>query len=184
VIVPVSSPLPVQASPAPPFTADGNLLRDPSFETDSNSDGVADVWAHLGTAAELALERSARHGEFTQRITLQRVGDPIANYAAVQQRIGLAADAAYVVSVDYRFVAAGAQDLSRGVGITVYALAKDDSYVANGTTADWGWPPTESWMRRSTELRPPPGTATLIVEFRLSVNGTLWLDGAKLERAP
>lgn len=181
-ISPVVAASPVPASSAPPFTEAGNLLRDPSFETDLNADGVADAWARLGAAAEFALEPSARYGDRAQQIALQDVGDPIANYGAVQQRVTLSGDGSYIVSVDYRYALVGAPDASRGVGITVYALAHDDSYMAGGTTSDWGWPPTGSWSRRSIRFRPPPGTARLIVEFRVSVNGILWLDGATLQR--
>jgi hypothetical protein len=133
---------------------------------------------------EFKLEPSARYGDRAQRIAMQGVADPIANYGGVQQHVTLFGEGTYIISVDYRFVLIGGRDSSRGVGITVYALAADDSYMTTGTTVDWGWPPTESWSRRSLRFRPPLGAAKLIVEFRVSVNGTLWLDGAKLERAP
>jgi hypothetical protein len=183
VVVPAQATSRTSASLVPAFTEDGNLLRDPSFEIDMNSDGVADAWTQFGAAAEFTLEPSARYGNLAQRIAMQGVADPIANYAGVQQYVTLPGDGSYILSVDYRHVLFGAPDPSRGVGITVYALAGDDSYIASGTTADWGWPTTESWSRRSIRVRPPLGAAKLIVEFRMSVNGILWLDGAKLQRA-
>jgi hypothetical protein len=180
--VPVDAPA-SQVLSGPPFTADGNLLLNPSFENDLNSDGVADAWGRLGPA-EFALDASARYGDHAQRVTLRGVADPIANFGAVQQHVALPGEGSFTISIDYRYMLIGAPDASRAVGITIYALARDNSYIANGTTTDWGWSPTESWTRKGIRLRPPTGTAKLIVEFRVSVNGTLWLDGAKLERVP
>ena len=170
------------AAPAPPFSEDRNLISNSSFETDVNSDGVADEWARLGAGAEFALEPSARYGDLAQRISMRGVADPIENFGALQQHVTIAEEGSYIISVDYRYVLSGAPDPSRGVGITVYALARDNSYVTNGTAADWAWPPTESWSRRSVRVKPPTGAVKLIVEFRVSVNGVLWLDGAKLEK--
>jgi hypothetical protein len=170
------------AAPVPAFSQDGNFIRNSSFETDVNLDGLADEWGRLGVGAEFTLDPSARYGDVAQRISMRGVPDPIANFAALQQHVTLAEEGAYIISVDYRYAFIGAPDRSRGAGITVYALAADNSYVGNGTAADWAWPPTDSWSRRSVRVRPPGGAVKLIIEFRLSVNGILWLDGAKLEK--
>jgi len=167
---------------APVFRADAtNLLVNASFEMDSDANGLADGWSGDPTSGTYSVVGEARFGLSSQSITKSGIADPIARFSALQQRVsGIMGGRRYEVGVDYRYVFGSAPDVSRSVGIVVYSLDEAGRFIDAGTSADWGWPSTSAWVRKGLTFRVPANCVALIVEFRLSVNGSVWWDGASL----
>ncbi len=172
-------------SAIPPFREDAsNLLANPSFETQDATLAVADKWVRIDDTGEYAIDTRAKYGGRSQRVAKKGVADPINHYSGVQQSIGgIVPGASYIVTVDYLYSFDGAPDATRSVGIVVYCLDSNDHFIDDGTSAEWGWRPTTEWTRRSLTFRAPSQAATVIVQFRISVNGTFWIDGAQLLRS-
>jgi hypothetical protein len=160
----------------------GNILGDPSFEIESSTRGVADNWVRIDQVSEYTLDARAKHGARSQRITKIGAADPITAYSGIQQVVtGIVGGHTYVVAVDYLYSFESAPDPTRSVGTVLYSLDKSGGFIADGTAVDWGWTPTADWVRKSLTFRAPDQATTLIVQFRISVNGSFWIDGASLE---
>jgi hypothetical protein len=175
----IATPIPTGRSE---FRDDGsNLLANPSFETDVDVDGIADGWVGDTANGKYSASGDARFGSVSQRITKEGISDPVAAFSAVQQRIyKVVAGRRYEVAVDYRYAFDSAVDPSRSVGIVIYALDASDRFIDTGTAIDWGWAPTATWVRKGLTVQLPANATSMVVEFRLSVNGSIWLDGASL----
>jgi len=164
-----------------PFRDDApNLLVDGSFEADSDGDGVADEWVRTPGGGSFGLEGNGAYGTAAQRISVTGVSDPERIFSAVQQRVRVTAGATYELSVDYRYSNAAPHDSARTVGVVIYALDSAGAFIDSGTSIDWGWEPRAVWTRKAVTFVIPPSAETVIVEFRISVNGSFWIDGALL----
>jgi hypothetical protein len=158
-----------------------NLLANASFEADADKNGIADGWGGDPTSATYKIVDAARFGSFSQLIVKSGISDPITRFSALQQRVsGIAGGRRYEVGVDYLSTFEAAVDTSRSVGIVVYSLDAAGAFIDSGTSIDWGWPATTTWSRKGLTFRAPANCAFLIVEFRFSVNGSVWLDGGSL----
>jgi hypothetical protein len=178
----LSTPAGSRAKTPTPFR-DGapTLLMDGSFETDSDGDGVADNWVRVAGGGSFGLEGNGAYGTSAQRISVTGVSDPERIFSAVQQRVSVTTSGAtYELSVDYRYSNAASRDSVRSVGIVVYALDSAGEFINSGTSIDWGWETREVWTRKAMTFVIPPSANTVIVEFRISVNGSFWIDGALL----
>jgi len=176
---PPSSPTPVRVLPYRDDAA--NLLANSSFEMDADANGIADGWGGDSLSAKYSLVGEARFGSFSQQMMKESHADPIAHFSALQQRVrGIVGGRRYEVGIDYRYTFASSPDASRSIGIVVYSLDDAGGFIDAGTSIDWGWPATTTWSRRGLTFRAPTNAVSLIIEFRLSVNGSAWLDGASL----
>lgn len=172
-----------------------NLASNGSFEHREPFARVASDWvAQERAGATYALERSGPDGRRCQRIELQGTVDPISGFAAVRQPIpGISPAWTYTVSVEYRAAFAATPQSERTVGTVTYCLEANIisgsrgptpwKPIEGGTFVDWGWPTVDEWTRRSFDVRPHPSTQGLLLEFRLSVEGTLWVSSARLVRS-
>jgi hypothetical protein len=180
---PSVTPLSTSAPTRPSVFRDDatNLLANASFEADADMNGIADGWGGDPTSATYKLVDAARFGSFSQLIAKDGIPDPVTRFSALQQRVsGIAGGRRYEVGVDYLSTFEGAADASRTVGIVVYSLDTAGAFIDSGTSIDWGWPATTTWSRKGLTFRAPANCAFLIVEFRFSVNGSVWLDGGSL----
>jgi hypothetical protein len=167
-------------TPSPFHDGASNLLRNGSFETNSNGDGVADEWAKIPGRAVFDIDANAPYGSHAQRISVAGAPDPSRAFSAIQQLVpGIEGGSLYELAVDYRYFF-NSGDQARSVGMVVYSLDQSGNFIASGTSIDWGWQPRDEWTRKEMTFVVPPTTVALLVEFRLSVNGTFWLDGALL----
>lgn len=168
--------------PAPYEDSPLTLLRDPSFESDEDRNGVSDGWVPIG-AGVFTLDRdAAAYGQHSQKVELNDIPDPIGSFAAIQQRVPISSGSSYELSIDYKYAVAFSPDYARSVGIVVYSLDSNGAFIGGGTFGDWGWNTTGVWKRKSLTLTPPSASAYVLIEFRISVNGSMWLDGALLRK--
>lgn len=170
-------------SAAPAFR-DGapNLLRNGSFETESDVPGVAANWTKTDQIAEYAIDDRAKYGAHSQRITKTGTSDPASQYSSVIQYVNdIVGGHNYVVAVDYEYARQASPERPQAVGIVIFELDRDGKFIDDGTIIDWGWKETAQWVRKSVTFTTSAQAVTLLVQFRISVNGSLWLDGATLE---
>ena len=100
--------------------AAGNLLLTPSFEVDSNSDGLADSWSqYAGTTTIVPTIGGGTHGTKSQRLT-----PSAGSYCLINQKIPCTAGLQYTLTTAYRIVA-----LNGG-----QAVFKVEWYQSDGTT--------------------------------------------------
>ena|SRR5438034_950734 len=169
------------ATLAPFHEAGDNLLRNASFETPSPVTSVAADWLKDDDTAEYALDMRARYGQRAQRITKSGTTNPITHYSSVAQRVDIIGGHTYALSVEYSYVATDPTENAQTVGIVVFSLNKTGAFVDDGTLVNWGWPQTQDWVRRSVTFKTPAQASVVVVQFRISINGSLWLDGAMLK---
>jgi hypothetical protein len=157
-----------------------NLLDNPSFE------GEARGWiAQPRVGARYATEQDSTGRTGVARLELRATAEPLQEYGALRQHVAQVEPRnPHVVSVDYRYQFVSAVDPTRSVGMVVYCLNKSGKVIPGGTFVNWGWAETAEWATRHLPFEPPPGTAVAIVEFRISVNGTMWISQPALTQVP
>ena len=170
------------ASVVPTFADDShNLLANGSFETESDVHGVAAKWVRTDQGGQYTLDDRAKYGMRSQRITKNATPDPVTAYSSVQQNVPVVGAHSYAISVDYQYMFESAADASRSVGIVIFSLDRSGKFIDDGTIVDWGWAPAAEWTRRTATFKTPSLATAVVVQLRLSVNGTVWFDGADLE---
>lgn len=99
----------------------GNLLLTPSFEVDSNADGLADSWLPYGSGTYFHLVAAVQSGHGSNA---QRIDPDGTNTAAINQRVAVAAGHSYTLTTVYLI-----RNLNGG-----QFVRKVEWYAANGTT--------------------------------------------------
>lgn len=160
-----------------------NLFQNPGFETDSNSDGIADNWINAiysGTPT-LRLDTAACHaGAKSQKIT----GVSTADRAAVKQSFNVS----QLNGLSYKFsvyqkteniAVSNPSDYGTCVRIS-FLDANNQAVVPHLYIA--GSKGTVDWTKIETTITIPQGTVTLIVEpFLWFARGTVWWDDMQMQ---
>jgi hypothetical protein len=117
----------------------GNLLLNPSFEVDSNSDGLADSWSnYAGTMTIVPTVGGGQHGTKSQRLT-PALGD----YCLIHQMVPAVAGLQYTMTTCFRIV------VQNGGSVE----CKIEWYAADGTTlVDYNYDPNLTPVGYTTDV--------------------------------
>jgi hypothetical protein len=165
-----------------PFDAYTNLLRNGNFAIGFARAAPGGWILRPDPTTACSLETDELSKRRVARLSKRRAADPLLRYGAISQPVPrILAGRRYVIAVDYRYSFESAPDDSRSVGIVAYCLDAQENVLPGGTFVNWGWDASGSWQRKTMSIVPPAGSAILHVEFRISVNGDLWLTDAQLQ---
>jgi hypothetical protein len=154
--------------PPPPPPPSGNLAKNPSFESDPNTD-----YFPYGSATFSWATDAAHSGTHSVKIVSVQPAGTLTRWLSNTTSIGATAASSYTATAWFKTVNA----TDHGV-ITInfwnsssQVLGGMDGGTINGST---------DWKQLSVTGTAPAGTAFIRVEFRLWGGGTLWADDVSL----